>query len=78
MDLTQVINDIGLEKVERYLTIYNRGRTVPYGNIDTLLNLINQFSVEFDSQRVKLPIERSELKEFLECFCAFLGFGIKR
>lgn len=73
-----MINDYGLEKVEKYLTLYNQNRRVAYGHVDFLLNMINQFLVEFDSQRAKLPIEIDELKSFLQCFCVFRRSGLSK
>nr|WFQ97783.1 P9 protein [Tomato chlorosis virus] len=78
MDLEEMIKELGLAKVERFLTVYNQGRYVAFGNIETLLCLINQHFVEFNPQRAKLDIELSEVRDFLRCFESFRNFGLKK
>ncbi|USF91890.1 9 kDa protein [polyscias crinivirus 1] len=78
MDLEEVIDSFGLDSVEKFLVLYNNYRFVGLGHVDVLLNIINQFFVEFDSQRVKLPIEIEEVKPFLQCFCVFKRSGLRQ
>ncbi|WBP49979.1 P9 [Mulberry crinivirus] len=71
MDLQKLIDEVGLENVERYLKIYIEGIVHPKSSTEFLLNLINSHFLKFDATREETKVQYSELRDFLLCFCFF-------
>ncbi|QPZ55132.1 ORF4 [Jasmine virus A-1] len=71
MDLQELIELFGSERIEEYLKLY-----VTFGNtraslVDILLDIINAYLVSFDATRCEPVIDISQVKDFLVCVVFF-------
>nr|AVL25834.1 hypothetical protein [Arracacha latent virus C] len=67
MDLQRLIDMFGLDNVVKYFEIYDKcGKSLPFLS-DVLLNVINNHCVEFQADKRKPVIDKTELIAFLTC-----------
>ncbi|AAV40969.1 p9 [Blackberry yellow vein-associated virus] len=67
MDITQLMNQIGAERVNSFFMLVSRfGNDLP-PTADVLLDIINSHFLDFSATRREIPLKFEDLKDFLIC-----------
>ncbi|AAS79679.1 p10 [Strawberry pallidosis-associated virus] len=67
MDLESIVNEFGLEDVDRMFQLCNTFNVSNPSLIDVLLGLINDHFLKFRERESDLKFDKKEIKVFLSC-----------
>nr|QUN00622.1 p9 protein [Cucurbit yellow stunting disorder virus]WIA47369.1 p9 [chieh-qua chlorotic virus]WIA47382.1 p9 [chieh-qua chlorotic virus]WIA47395.1 p9 [chieh-qua chlorotic virus]WIA47408.1 p9 [chieh-qua chlorotic virus] len=73
MDITKVIDKYGLEKAEKYFSLYIKSRYERGGVANLLLKVIDEKFLKFTDEEEELKFEDEEIRELLICLKHFIN-----
>uniref|UniRef100_A0AAU6NEH0 10 kDa protein n=1 Tax=Yam virus 1 TaxID=3123105 RepID=A0AAU6NEH0_9CLOS len=73
MDLSELIEKYGLEKVEKYAKLYVQAKTKFGGTTRLLLEIINTNHIKFLKTTTEYDLDQEELKDFYTCLYYFFN-----